>query len=75
MTAYLFRCCGQVAAVDNSTAPTLVLPHVCNQGNPGQAPIVQVGICDAQNLSTSPQVDTIAETNVNTETVTVEPPQ
>ena len=72
MTMYLFRCCGLVAQVDNSLAATLSLPHLCNQGIP------QIGIADAQNLavqSDQTAVTTIAETNVNAETVTVEPPQ
>ena len=76
---YTFRCCGLVAAVDASTAPTVVLPHLCNQGVNGQVPIVQVGIADAQGVQLPAQdavvVNTIAETNVATETLTVEPTQ
>ena len=72
MTMYLFRCCGLVAEIDNSTVQTVTVPHLCNGGLP------QIGIADAQNLAVQSDqtvVDTIAETNVTTETVTSEQPQ
>jgi hypothetical protein len=72
MTMYLFRCCGLIAEVDNSTVPTVTLPHLCNQGIP------QIGIADAQNLAVPADqtvADTVAETNVASETVTQEAPE